>query len=163
MDPDEPDGQRARVRHLGRTSGIAVFGGLVAAFTVICSVQICLQVWAPPIVPTSTSCSAGTLQLIEAIDNARRASADEAEEQAALTKFRRALLPAWTFRPALSHVCADDPLALQHLHAVDRLRYAEEHAVRYGAADLAKRRQEVKHLIPLLRKSSAKEVPARAL
>jgi hypothetical protein len=160
---DEPDGQRTRVRHLGRTLGIAVFGGLVAAFTVVCSVQICLQVWAPKIVPTTADCSAGTLRLIEAIENARRASADEAEEQAALTKFRSALLPAWTFRPALSQVCANDPSAVQHLHAVDRLRYAEEHAVRYGAVDLAKRRQEVKHLIPLLRKSSATEAPARAL
>ena len=41
---------------------------------------------------------------------------------------------------------------------VDRLRYAEEHAVRYGAVDLAERRNEVKRLIPLLRESAGRQL-----
>jgi len=126
----------------------------MAAFTAVCSIQICLQVWRPHIEPLHTGCSAGTLQLIDAIEAARVASADEAEEHAALAKFRAALSPAWTFRPALSGACAGDTAAVRRLHAVDRLRYAEEHAVRYGAVDLAKRRQEVKALIPLLQHSA---------
>jgi hypothetical protein len=133
--------------------GIAVFGLLVAAFTVVCSVQICLQVWSPTIVPTSVGCSAGTLALVDAIEAARVASADQAEEHAALARFRGALASAWAHRPALEQSCASDPAAIRRLHAVDRLRYAEEHAVRYGAVDLAKRRQEVKRFTPLLRQS----------
>jgi hypothetical protein len=142
------------VRQTGRTIGIAVFGTLMAAFTAVCSIQICLQVWRPHSEPLHAGCSAGTLQLVEAIEAARVASADEAEEQAALAKFRGALSPAWTFRPALNGACAGDTAAVRRLHAVDRLRYAEEHAVRYGAVDLAKRRQEVKALIPLLQHSA---------
>ena len=142
-----------RARQLGRTTGIAVFSLIVATFTVVCSVQICLQVWMPEITPGTIDCSAGTLRLVEAIEAARIASADQAEEQAALARFRGALTPAWTHRAAIDRACAGDVEAIQRLRAVDRLRYAEEHAVRYGAVDLAKRRQEVKRLIPLLRKS----------
>ena len=146
-----------RARQLGRTIGIAVFSLIVAGFTVVCSVQICLQVWAPEVTPlpagSNLDCSAGTLRLVEAIEAARLASADQAEEQAALTQFRVALTPAWTYRAAIDRACAGNAEAIQRLRAVDRLRYAEEHAVRYGAIDLAKRRQEVKRLIPLLRKS----------
>jgi hypothetical protein len=133
--------------------GIAVFGVLVAALTAVCSVQICLQVWNPTIVPTSVGCSAGTLELVDAIEAARVASADQAGEHAALARFRGALAAAWAHRPAIEHSCSGDPEAIRRLRAVDRLRYAEEHAVRYGAVDLAKRRQEVKRFTPLLRQS----------
>jgi len=138
---------------LGRTLGIAVFALIVATFTVVSSAQICWQVWHPTIIPSPVGCSAGTLRLLEAIEAARVASADEAEEQAALAHFRGALAGAWVYRPALSRACAGDTEAIRRLHAVDRLRYAEEHAVRYGAVDLAKRRQEVKRFTPLLRQS----------
>jgi len=162
VETQAPDAQRTRVRQLGRTIGIAVFGTLVAAFTIICSVEICLEVWAPKVHPTTLGCAAGTLELVAAIDSARAASADQAGEQAALAKFRGALLPAWESRPALSRTCAGDAAALRRLHAVDRLRYAEEHAVRYGAVDLARRRQEVKSFIPFLQ-SSSRESTERAL
>ena len=155
MDTLSGEDRLASVRQTGRTIGIAVFGTLMSAFTAVCSIQICLQVWSPRVEPLRVGCSAGTLQLVEAIEAARVASADEAEEQAALAKFRGALSPAWTFRPALNGACAGDSAAVRRLHAVDRLRYAEEHAVRYGAVDLAKRRQEVKGFIPLLQHSSA--------
>jgi len=141
------------VRQLGRTLGISVFALLVAAFTAVCSIQICLQVWKPIVIPPPVGCSAGTLELVEAIEAARVASADQAEEHAALAQFRGAVSPAWSFRPGLTRACAGDLEAIRRLHAVDRLRYAEEHAVRYGAVDLAKRRQEVKRFIPLLRQS----------
>jgi hypothetical protein len=126
---------------------------LVVAFTAVCSVEICLQVWNPAIVPTPVGCSAGTLELVDAIEAARIASADQAEEHAALARFRSAVASAWAHRAALEHSCAGDPEAIRRLHAVDRLRYAEEHAVRYGAVDLAKRRQEVKRFTPVLRQS----------
>jgi hypothetical protein len=133
--------------------GISVFGLLVAVFTAVCSVEICLQVWHPAILPSSVGCSAGTLELVDAIEAARVASADQVEEHAALARFRGALASAWAHRPALEQSCAGNPEAIRRLRAVDRLRYAEEHAVRYGAVDLAKRRQEVKRFTPLLRQS----------
>ncbi len=67
----------------------------MAGFTVVCSVQICLQVWAPRVEPAPFDCSAGTLALVDSIDAARLAAADEPDEQAALTKFRGALGSTW--------------------------------------------------------------------
>jgi hypothetical protein len=153
MESKASDDGSARPAALGRTLGIAVFAFLMAGFTVVCSVQICLQVWAPRIEPAPFDCSAGTLALAEAVDTARLAAADEADEQAALAKFRGALEPIWKYRPALGRSCASSPGALRHLRAIDRLRYAEEHAVRYAAVDLAERRNEVNRLVPALRSS----------
>lgn len=131
--------------------GAAIFGAVVATFTAVCSIQICMQVWAPEVQPLKIGCAAGTLQLIQAIESARLEAADLPGEQAALNRFRAVVTPAWSMRAALEESCAGDPRAVRHLREVDRLRYAEEHAVRYGAVDLAKRRQEVKRLVPLLR------------
>lgn len=154
MEPKVSDDGSAQFGQLGRTLGIGVFAFIVAGFTVVCSVQICLQVWAPHVEPAPFGCSAGTLALVDAVDAARAAAADEPDEQAALAKFRGALAPTWKFRPALSQSCAQSTEALKHLKAVDRLRYAEEHAVRYAAVDLAERRHEVKRLITSLKQSS---------
>jgi hypothetical protein len=148
-----PDAKLAHARQLGRTLGIAFFGVVVVAFTAIWSTEICLQVWAPPIQPLTVGCAAGTLQLAEAVDAARLATSEEPGEQPALARFRAVVAPVWAMRPALGKACGKDPAAMRQLREVDRLRYAEEHAVRYGAVDLAKRRQEVKHLIPSLRET----------
>jgi hypothetical protein len=153
MEPKASDDGSARPAQLGRTLGIAVFAFLMAGFTVVCSVQICLQVWAPRVEPAPFDCSAGTLALVDSIDAARLAAADEPDEQAALTKFRGALVSTWKYRPALGRSCASSAEALRHLRAIDSLRYAEEHAVRYAAVDLAERRNEVKRLILTLRTS----------
>jgi hypothetical protein len=154
MEPKASDDGSARARKLGRRIGIVFYAALVAAFTVVCSVQICLQVWAPRVEPAPFDCSAGMLALVEAIDVARAAAASEPDEQAALDKFRGALAPTWRYRPALGRTCAPSSEALQNLRAVDRLRYAEEHAVRYAAVDLAQRRHEVQRLMMTLRQSS---------
>ena len=154
MESKASDDGSARPAQLGRTLGIAVFAFLVAGFTVVCSVQICLQVWSPHIEPAPFDCSAGTLALADAVDTARVAAADEPDEQAALAKFRGALAPIWKYRPALGRSCGSSTEAREHLRAIDRLRYAEEHAVRYAAVDLAERRNEVKRLLVTLRPSS---------
>ena len=92
--------------------------------------------------------------MVDAIDSARVAAENEPNEQAALAKFRGALASTWKYRPALTRACAQSKEAMRNLRAVDRLRYAEEHAVRYAAVDLAERRHEVKRLITSLRSSS---------
>ncbi|HWO11311.1 MAG TPA: hypothetical protein VNN80_17580 [Polyangiaceae bacterium] len=154
MEPNVSDDGSARQRQLGRRLGLGVYAFLVAGFTVICSVQICLQVWAPRTEPAPFDCSAGTVALVEAIDLARAAAENEPDEYAALDKFRGALAPTWKYRPALTRACSQSREALRHLQAVDHLRYAEEHAVRYAAVDLTQRRHEVKRLITSLRQSS---------
>jgi hypothetical protein len=128
-----------------------VFAALVSAFTIVCSVQICVQVWAPKLIPSLTDCAAGTIQLVDSIDAARAAASAVVGERAALSTFRETVAPAWAFRPALGLECRRDRGAIERLRAVDRLRYAEEHAVRYEAADLAARRHEVQRLISPLR------------
>jgi hypothetical protein len=154
MEAKVSDDGSAQRGQLGRTLGICVYAFLVAGFTIVCSVQICLQVWAPHVEPAPFDCSAGTVALIDAIDTARTAAAAEPDEQAALAKFRGALASTWKYRPALTRACAPNREALRHLRAVDRLRYAEEHAVRYAAVDLAQRRDEVKRLMNTLRPAS---------
>jgi hypothetical protein len=120
---------------------------IVTTFTVVCSVQIVLQVWAPASAPADVSCREGILQLIGAIRRARvsasKAPGGESEE---LSRFRNALEPEWSTRPGLSAACASDAEALSSLGDVDRLRYAEEHALRYEALDVAERRQRVSEI-----------------
>jgi hypothetical protein len=128
-----------------------VFATIVSAFTIVCSVQICIQVWAPKLVPAPTDCAAGTLMLVDSIEAARSAASSVVGEREALSRFRQTVAPVWAFRPALGVECKRDPAALERLRAVDRLRYAEEHAVRYEAADLAARRHDVERLISPLR------------
>jgi hypothetical protein len=154
MEPKASDDGSAHPRQLGRTLGVAVYALVVASFTVVCSLQICLQVWAPRVEPAPFDCTAGTVALVQAIDAARVAAASEPDEQIALSKFRGALAPTWKYRPALTRTCSPNSEALKHLRAVDRLRYAEEHSVRYAAVDLAQRRHEVQRLMMTLKPSS---------
>lgn len=139
------DEEQAR-RRLGRRLGIAVFAILVGGFTVVCSVQILIQVWAPqpPSGPLPTSCRAGISELLTALKRAREAAAQEPNgERAALSRFRDALLPEWSKRAALDSLCRDDAPAARALSLLTALRYAEEHAVRYEAVALAEQRRQM--------------------
>lgn len=83
-------------------------------------------------------------RLIAALQRARQAAAaEEFGERASLDRFRRALLPEWRMRGELASICSSDPWAAEALPAIDRLRYAEEHAVRYESVDLAPSRRHV--------------------
>jgi hypothetical protein len=142
MAEGEPREETARRR--GRRAGIAVFALVVTAFTAVCTAQILLQVWAPRVVPTTVGCEAGLRGLIMAVDRARREASEETGgERAAVARFRRALLPEWEQRPALSKECRSNKALARGLRQIDWLRYAEEHAVRYEAVDVAKLRRQV--------------------
>ncbi len=141
---DASQGRIERIRRRGRRAGIVVFALIVAGFTTVCSIEIFIQVWAPKVVPTQLSCRAGVQGLITAVRRARRsAAAETGGERAMLDKFRRALQPEWSHRAAIQQRCGNDKQALKALAVIDELRYAEEGAVRYESADLAKRRREV--------------------
>jgi hypothetical protein len=140
-------------RRRGRTIGVAALFMLVAAFTVVCSVQIYEQAWEAP-GPSSVECRPGIADLIGAVRRARTAAANgTGGEREALQRFREALLPEWSMRPGLGVRCKGDPAATVALGAVDRLRYAEEHALRYEALDVAGRRRQVEAIAARLRET----------
>jgi hypothetical protein len=148
MDPNRADLEPVRRR--GRRVGIGVFSLLVTAFTAICSVQVLAQVWAPNVVPTDKPCHVALRGLMSAIERARAEAALETRgERAAVQRFRRSLDPEWSHRAALDGTCQDE----EHRRAlvlIDWLRYAEEHAVRYEALDVAQLRREASSLMERL-------------
>jgi hypothetical protein len=140
-------------RRRGRTIGVATLFVIVATFTVVCSVQIFQQAWEAQ-APSGVECRPGIADLIAAVRRARTAAANgTGGEREALQRFREALLPEWSMRPGLGVRCKGDPEATFALGAVDRLRYAEEHALRYEALDVAGRRREIEAIAERLRET----------
>ncbi|MBN1608932.1 MAG: hypothetical protein JW940_20060 [Polyangiaceae bacterium] len=118
---------------------------VVGGFTVVCAAQIIYQVWGPREgTPPPVDCHTGVKRLVLAVRRARHAGETEARgERAAVARFRDALRPEWDWRASLGRTCQGDRTALRALGDTDRLRYAEEHAVRYESVDLARRRRRV--------------------
>ena len=140
----------ARSRHdaavrRGRRIAIVVFGLIVSGITAIWTFQIIRQVWFTDRAPSATvDCREGLRSLVDSVRRARQAAAAETGgEQLALARFRAALDDSWRLRGAVGRACESDPAAQKALAELDRLRFAEEHAVRYESVDLAKRRRRV--------------------
>lgn len=144
----------AHVRRIGRRLGVGVFVGVVTTFTAVCSAQICLQVWASPVASGPVDCATGTLDLIRSVVAAREAASSEVTEREGLARFRETVAEAWSQRTALARACAETPGGLRYLKEIDRLRYAEEHAVRYRTTDLSRRRQAVERMMPAVLKAA---------
>ncbi|MCA9630897.1 MAG: hypothetical protein KC766_24700 [Myxococcales bacterium] len=139
--------RRERGRRLGRRIALVVYGLLVGGFTLVCALQILATVWFPAPGAAASSCRSGLQDLISGVRNAQRAAAEETGgEREAVTRFRQGLGPAWERRQSVQALCQGDKQALTALKLIDRLRYAEEHAVRYEAGDLAGLRRRVKAL-----------------
>lgn len=131
-----------RGARIGRRVALFTFIVLVVSITAIWSVQIMQAVWNAPPGPAPESCRAGVRGLKEAVRRARvAASREDQGERAALESFRTALSPEWDGRGALGILCRGDRRAEVALRELDALRYAEEHAVRYEALDLARERR----------------------
>jgi hypothetical protein len=126
---------------IGRRVGFVVFGALVVYFTGVSSAQIIRQVWFPEVGSVPANCRESVRSLLRAVERARSAAAAEDGETSALEKFRTSLNPEWRDHPGVERACQSDPEARAALVRVDRLRYAEEHAVRYEANELARRRR----------------------
>lgn len=132
------------VRRRGRALGTAVFAILVTSFTAVCSVEIIVQAWAPSSTAATVDCRRDIQRLIEAVRRARDAAVQTSSgEREAVSRFRAALEPEWSLRPAIGERCKNDPDAMHTLGDVDRLRYGEEHALRYEALDVASLRRRV--------------------
>lgn len=134
-------------RRRGRRVGLVIFGLIVSGITANFSIQIIRQVWFEKPVPAAIGCAEGQRSLVDSVRRARLAAAAETGgERVALARFRGELQGAWRLRGAIGDACASDPAALRALAEIDRLRFAEEHAVRYEAVDLAGRRRRVRAL-----------------
>lgn len=149
--PQTPTDPAERARRIGRRVGVIIFAAIMTTFTAVCAAQILRQVWAPHAAPTTLGCRDGLVALIRAVDRARLAAAENAGDEAtALQRFRAALEPEWSMRPALDARCEGEKWAKHALVDVDQLRFAEEHAVRYEAGGLARRRRRVQALLSTL-------------
>ena len=138
------DSALERARRRGRRLGIALFAAIMSTFIVVCATQVMSQGFAPAGTDTPRDCRSGVAELLSALRRARaNAAAEPLGERASLARFREALQPEWRQRPQLVDTCSNDPQALEALSAIDRLRYAEEHAVRYESVDLAPSRRHV--------------------
>jgi hypothetical protein len=82
--------------------------------------------------------------VVRARDDA--AKTDQGED-AALARFRSALEPEWSHRDDIAARCQGTPRDKGALDAIERLRYAEEHAVRREAGELAPLRRRVQAIV----------------
>jgi hypothetical protein len=140
----DPSPRLEIARRRGRRVAIGLFGGVVSLLTAIWAIQIIVQVWFPTPVPASVDCRDGMRSLVDSVRSARSAAAAETGgERRALARFRSELAETWRLREAIGQACRSDAEATRALGEIDRLRFAEEHAVRYESVDLARRRRRI--------------------
>jgi hypothetical protein len=138
----QPDGVPADVIRRGRRWATIAFLSLVALFTLTQAGQITRQVQFPTVVPNATSCEQALFDLAAALERARSAGEATLDQDTALARFRAALDPEWAGIEGSRANCASTDQR-RSLDALERLRYAEEHAVRREAASLAALRRQV--------------------
>jgi hypothetical protein len=140
-----------RGERLGRRVGLLAFSTILTTFVAVAGAQVLVQGFSPPTAePRVASCRDGLRALLSSLERARSAPGTEDNERKRLGRFRTALLPEWQWRTGIEGFCASDPFALRGLNALDRLRYAEEQAVRNAAYDLAPSRREVDRMAQAL-------------
>jgi hypothetical protein len=125
-----------------------IYYGILAAMGTAATVQVCLQVFFVPLRSSPfPSCHAGLRALAASVERARNSAPGTDGEDAAIERFRTALEPDWGFRDGIAVSCKGSPKDEGALDAIERLRYAEEHAVRREAGDLAPLRRGVQAIV----------------
>jgi hypothetical protein len=130
------------VERRGRSLGTLVFGLLIAVPTVVWATQVIIQAFDAPDA-TGLECKAGLVALLEGLDQARVSAHPAANEDDALSAFRQNLGAEWTTARRVRTACKGDPERLGQFGKIERLRYAEEHAVRYQTRGLSADRNAV--------------------
>jgi hypothetical protein len=92
-------------------------------------------------------CREGLRALALAVERAREAAPGMDGEDAAIARFRSSLEPEWTYRDGVAAACRGSARDERALDAIERLRYAEEHAARREAGDLAPLRRRVRAIM----------------
>jgi len=142
-----PDGL-LRARRRGRRVAFAIYYAICGGICVAGAVQISRQVFGSPAGASPyAGCHEGLLALVSAVDRARSAAPGTDGEDAAIERFRGALLPEWSHRDSIAMACGENATDQRALDAIERLRYAEEHAVRREAGDLAPLRRRVQAIV----------------
>lgn len=138
-------GPRAR---LGRriASGLVYAAG--GALAITATVQISMQAFAEGAggSPYAT-CHDGLRALASSTERARDAASGIEGEDAAVSRFRATLAPTWAHRDEIARSCRGRERDERALDAIERLRYAEEHAARLEAGDLAPLRRRVQAIL----------------
>jgi hypothetical protein len=119
-----------------------VFGLAVAIPTLVWASQVIFQAFEAP-AADGLECKAGLAALLEGLDQARASAHPAANEDDALSAFRENLGPQWTTARRVRTACKADPEGLSRFGKLERLRYAEEHAVRYQTRGLSADRNAV--------------------
>jgi hypothetical protein len=138
-----------RARRRTRRAVMTAYYVVVAAFIVIAAGNVTWQVWSPRFRHhEATDCGAGLEALKKGVARARQAAGElsEASEDAALARFRQALLPEWERHAAIAAACESNAEFATALDVIERLRYAEERAVRREVSELAPLRRRVEQL-----------------
>jgi hypothetical protein len=136
-------------RRRGRRSVMIAYYAIVAGFILLAAGNVTYQVWAPLFRSYSpVNCQVGLSELARAVDRARQAASSVSEEgeDVALAQFRTALSPEWDNHDAIAATCQKSAELASLLDVVERLRYAEERAVRREVSDLAPLRRKVGQL-----------------
>jgi hypothetical protein len=149
MHQENEDEGRARARRRGKVAVLAVTYGLLVALIAMAAADISWQLYGPRPAGPPVACKPGLRALVSALDRARDAAAasGDQDEDAALATFRGALGPEWTTEDTVARACKSDPRLAADLDVVQRLRYAEERAVRRDAAELAPLRLRVRGIV----------------
>jgi hypothetical protein len=137
-------------RRTGRRALIVVYYVVLGLFIAIAGGNVVWQVWAPALSRhPKVDCRAGLYGLGVAINRARAEAqaASQQGEDAAVSRFRSALAPEWSQNAAIAASCNDDDTLARALDSIERLRYAEEHAVRREVNELAPLRRKVQDLM----------------
>lgn len=128
----------ARVARWRRRTA-AIFWGLAAIVSIVCSAQVAAQLFTPdPPSEPAPPCAEGLDRLRSSLDAAWTAARrqDDAPEHA-LRRFRAEVGPTWRHLPALQQACRGDAARSARLDALERLRYALEARVRVDGGSLA--------------------------
>ena len=156
--PPRPASTRKRSRALA----VVVYYSLIGVICVAATAQITKQVFfQPKIASPYSNCREGLTALVSAGERARHAAPGTDGEDPAIERFRAALKPEWTYFDAIADTCRGSVKDEGALDAIERLRYAEEHAVRREAGDLAPLRRKVQAIVDteLTQRAAPSRVP----
>jgi hypothetical protein len=148
--PDEVSPELGRARARGRRIAFALYYAVAGTVAVAGTLQVFMQALERRESPQVQvgACPEGLSRLVSAIERARAAASLTQGEDAALADFRKALRTEWDDRDHIEDLCRPSPTSMAALDAIEQLRYAEEHAVRREAADLAPLRRRVQAIAP---------------
>jgi len=135
-------------RRRGRSVAGAIYYGIIGATCLAGTIQISVQVFFTDHPPSPYGgCHEGLRALVGAVDRARAAAPGTDGEDGAIARFRAALEPEWQYFDGVATTCKGSAKDEGTLDAIERLRYAEEHAARREASDLAPLRRQVQEIV----------------